>query len=43
MHVSSFKKSHLLAKDSLKLNNTINTFFDKAKHYFILFFVIKYL
>ena len=46
MHGLSFKDTHFVAKDSLKLNNTINMFinlFNKAEHYFILFLVTKYL
>ena len=38
MHGSSFNDIHLVAKKLLKLKHLIN----KAEHYFILFFVIKY-
>ena len=40
---SSFNETHFVAKEQLKLSNTIKHLFNKAEHYFILFLVIKYL
>ena len=38
-----FNGIHLVTKDPLKLNHPINIFFNKLKHYFILYFFMKYL
>ena len=38
-----FNDTHLVAKDSLKLNNAKKYFFNKSEHYFLLFLTIKYL